>query len=482
MSQGLAVTLLRRACLAWAETLREVRVDVGKEWRLEISKSIYIALAGCPHLETVSVPDIFLHYYDCHDAFRTDEAGAEAARPDTSPHRAAPLYFRTLRHLDLHDGPHTEASWRVICGKLSALHTLVLRFQRHVAERERGTLPLMWYPVYGLYKSAVRLGAGHDLLARIMSLPVYGSAPLTRLMPPSWGEGFATLLQRVGIKRLYVNGAGLPDNAWRALNDVAYSAVRVRRRRRRGSSSSSSDLEVRDHESDYSDDDARNATSNAAAAATGWTVGVRPRFTRRRPRHCVETKDLIPLEVFSVYGWRTDELMDIKPFMRYLARSAPHLREVGLVNVNTRAVLALRHAISTSLTGLDLRYIDDMGDLALMTLLRSRAGRRLRSLRLAHDSMFEEEWTYAALSRHPGTEVTMPDGSCSNSDSDTGNTTQHSPATETAGPWRLGPEPRLRRLRRVHVRTVYTKHKKLAHAVFNGPRVVFAPYAVVPPL
>jgi hypothetical protein len=48
--------------------------------------------------------------------------------------------------------------------------------------------------------------------------------------------------------------------------------------------------------------------------------------------------------------------------------------------------------------------------------------------------------------------------------------------------WRLGPEPRLRRLRRVHVRMTWQKNIDLAHTVFNGPRVVFAPYAVVPPL
>jgi hypothetical protein len=42
----------------------------------------------------------------------------------------------------------------------------------------------------------------------------------------------------------------------------------------------------------------------------------------------------------------------------YLARGAPHLREVGLVSATARAALALRHAMSTSLTGLDLRNME----------------------------------------------------------------------------------------------------------------------------
>jgi hypothetical protein len=49
------VALLRRASLAWADSLREVRVDVRRDWRLEISKAIYVALAGCPRAEIVSV-------------------------------------------------------------------------------------------------------------------------------------------------------------------------------------------------------------------------------------------------------------------------------------------------------------------------------------------------------------------------------------------------------------------------------------------
>jgi hypothetical protein len=188
--------------------------------------------------------------------------------------------------------------------------------------------------------------------------------------------------------------------------------------------------------------------------------------------------------------------MEMKPFMRYLARSAPYLREVGLVNGSSRAVLALRHAISTSLTGLDLRYIDDMGDLSLVTLLRSRAGRRLRSLRLQHyDTLFHLQWPYAVLNRRRGdtarARLMMSDesdrDSCSGSDGDAtndisgGNDTIESNAA-AAPQWQLGPERRLRRLRTVHIRGRRRDATETVHAVFNGKRIVFTPFAVVPPL
>jgi hypothetical protein len=180
--------------------------------------------------------------------------------------------------------------------------------------------------------------------------------------------------------------------------------------------------------------------------------------------------------------------------MRYLARSAPHLREVGLAYASGGATLALRHAISTSLTGLDLRNAE-IDDDEFATLLCSRTGRRLRSLAVPHFLMFATEAPYAALNRPRGTSSVMT-SNASGSDSDNapnngGDDGSNTPlvlrsrttvATSNAGGrWRLGPETRLRRLRRVDARFFDGKWAA-AERLFNGPRVAFTPYAIVPPL
>jgi hypothetical protein len=394
--------------------------------------------------------------------------------------------------------------------------------------------PLIWYPAFGCYKAAEASGASDAALARIASLPsgafvstdgtdatfdgpaierrfyenktgdtgdrpAYGKLPLQRLMPPSpesWCTGLCVLLKRVRIKRLYINSRGLTYDIQAVLNSVATWEVQARRRRR-STAGSGSDEDIssfarpyQDDESDQSDNAARLATVDIAAAATGSTVDFRPPFVRNRPRRSVAAaKDLIALEVFSIYGWGVDddETAEVTPFMRYLARSAPHLREVGLVNATMRAALALRHAVSTSLTGLDLRRIDGLDDFGLATLLRSRAGRRLRSLTVKHDMMFDIAWPYAVLNRpHRGQSSGSgsDDGDVGRFGCDSGNTPPQelSPAAAvaTTGSLRLDPEPRLRRLRRVDVGVLFKENRAVAHNVFNGPRVVFTPYAVVP--
>jgi hypothetical protein len=117
---------------------------------------------------------------------------------------------------------------------------------------------------------------------------------------------------------------------------------------------------------------------------------------------------LIPLEVFNVYGGRRWNITscDVEPFMRYLARCAPRLREVGLFCAKVSAVLPFRCAISTELTGFDLRNVEGLDDLSLATLLRSRTGRRLRSLSVVHarSAMLQDPWPYDALGyRTPST-------------------------------------------------------------------------------
>jgi hypothetical protein len=532
MSQGLAVTLLRRACLAWADSLREVRVDVGERCHWEMSKSIYVALAGCPHLDTVSVPDIFLHYYENHhndERFRKRSrrqyrrrSRQRSRRGGANAEGATPLYFRTLRHLDLHEGPHTEAAWRVICGKMPALHTLVLRGQNDRESSEE--TPLIWYPAYGCFNTAQRAGASSDNIAELLTVPsaallatdgtgacifpgptiarrfflkrgcdcpVYGHLSSYMILPPSsnsWRDGLSVLLKSVRIKRLYINSRALTDTVQDALNSIA--ARHVRRRSRSSSSRSSSSgrdaTDQDDDESAQSDNHACNATRAAAAAARIGETAPRawPRFVRTRPRHRVPEKDLISLEVFSIYGWGLEEFAEITPFVRYLARSAPHLREVGLANATAGAALALRHAVSTSLTGLDIRYMDDLDDAGFATLLRSRAGRRLRSLTVPHPRIFAEEWQYAVLNVSDGDGDGAENDLCRGSSSRHGSTPPllNSPAAEANadGPWRLGPEPRLRRLRRVDVSRV--EELPVAERVFNGRRVMFTPYFVVPPL
>jgi hypothetical protein len=462
MSQGLAVTLLQRACLAWAESLREVRVDVGMStaWQFEMSKSVYVALAGCPHLEVVSVPDIFLHYYEA-----PSPRGATTEGPPRGP---APPYFRTLRHLDLLDGPHSDASWRVICGKLPALHTLVLRFQQTTAPR---------------------------FIASLASAPLYEHLSSERLTIPSgssWCAGFSALLQRVRIRRLYLDDYGLTEDIQEALNNVAACNVHTRRGRSgSGSSSSSSNRDThQDDESGRSDGGACNATGEVEYESNRDPDPDRapqPGFVRTPPRRRAAEKDLIPLEVFSVYGWRDDERQTVlTPFMRYLARSAPHLREVGLVNTCFRGALALRHAVSTSLTGLALRHMTGVSDTELATLLCSRMGRRLRSLMVEHDDIFDEECcpVYAALMR-PAAASAPHDASSSLSDGSDGDASNSGSGNRGSDidlydEWWLDEEPRLPRLRRLVVRTEQVDGWTRVAAFFNGPRVMLAPYAVVP--
>jgi hypothetical protein len=320
---------------------------------------------------------------------------------------------------------------------------------------------------------------------------------LDRLLPPSptsFRDGFSVLLKSVRLKRLYINSRALTEGVQDALNRVAAAAERVRRRGRSSSSSSGSssrgEADHGDVESNASDYDARDATRAAAAAAMGETVRAWPRFVRTRPRRRVPAKDLIALEVFSIYGWGQEEIPEVTAFVRYLARSAPHLREVGLVTTTASTALALRHAISTSLTGLDLRCVDDLDDVGLATLLRSRTGRRLRSLTVPHMGMFGEEWQYGVLNgthqrAQSQAQIRAILGS-SGSDGD-GNTPPplQSPAAAAAnaeGPWRLGAEPRLRHLRRVDLSVLSEERRSVAERLFNGQRVAFTPYAIVPPL
>jgi hypothetical protein len=300
----------------------------------------------------------------------------------------------------------------------------------------------------------------------------------------------------VRTKRLYINGCGITEGMAVALNNVPASAVRARRRGRNGGSSSDSGRDLTS-ESDQSDAAAYDVTRDTAAAVTGSTVGFRPRFVRKRPRRFAGAKDLIPLEVFSIYGWRPQRRIAVTQFMRYLARNAPHLREVGLVRATGKAVLALRHAASTSLTGLDLRYIESFHDVGLATLLSSRVGRRLRSLRVNADDLFRRQWPYAALNRREAkaaarasmmlmlSDESTSDTDAAHSTSEEGdNNERDADVTEatTEGQRWLGSERRLRRLRHLHIQTRRAHHEEAAHAVFNGKRVVFTPYAVVPPL
>jgi hypothetical protein len=218
----------------------------------------------------------------------------------------------------------------------------------------------------------------------------------------------------------------------------------------------------------------------------GETVDFRPRFIRKQPRRPVPARNLISLEVFSIYGWGVDDMAEITTFVRYLARSAPHLREVSLASVSAGAALALRHAISTSLIGLDLRDMVNLDDVGFATLLRSRTGRRLRSLTVPHMRMFEEEWQYGVLDRHRAQAVrAILDSSGSDDDGDTPPPPIRSSvatAVNAEGPWPLGPEPRLRRLRRVDVSILNEEQRSAAKRLFNGRRLVFTPYAIVPPL
>jgi hypothetical protein len=111
---------------------------------------------------------------------------------------------------------------------------------------------------------------------------------------------------------------------------------------------------------------------------------------------------LIPLEVFRLFGGRRRHMdtLDLQPFVSYLARCAPHLREVGLFGVEASAVLPLRRTISLVFNSLDLRHIWGLDDSTLATLLRYPTGRQLHSLKIVHKncaSLFDNQWYYNAL-------------------------------------------------------------------------------------
>jgi hypothetical protein len=88
-------------------------VDVGRDWRLEIFKAIDVALAGCPRLEIMSVPEIFLHYYE----FTDDADDANADQPSRSAtindaRGPMPRYFRTAGRTRARRGVSLAASYQ----------------------------------------------------------------------------------------------------------------------------------------------------------------------------------------------------------------------------------------------------------------------------------------------------------------------------------------------------------------------------------
>jgi hypothetical protein len=207
------------------------------------------------------------------------------------------------------------------------------------------------------------------------------------------------------------------------LNLVAVRALNARRRGRTTDSDSDGErwvpfadcYEWYDVTDDDSDDVALRETREIADAIRQQRpVRLPPRLSSRcrwgEPLPSEATArgvaGLISLEVFRLFGGRRRhlDLLDVEPFVTYLARCAPHLREVGLFCVETSAVLPLRRTLSTEFTSLDLRHIWGLDDLTLATLLRSRTGRQLHSLKIVYNSfpsLFEQEWVYAAL-RHGG--------------------------------------------------------------------------------
>jgi hypothetical protein len=466
-TQGLAVTLLRRACAAWAHSLREVRVDVGTAVPWSISKSIFTALFQCPQLEVLCVPDIFVHIYD-----RDSPAG------NLKP----PLYFSTLRHLELHNGPQSRISWFVISRALLALQTLVLREHRLAPLPEQDTLLMLAakanaratategaaetegasnsegaaaFDFIGASISAWSSSAKADVAVTTSAVsaaaPVaaqvtppsphrWSSAAASHRLPPSalqppdgydWHRGFSRLLKRRGLRQLHVRQEGMPREMERGLNMFAVRALHARRRGRSSGSDSEScgSTGYWDYEfgrggplvdTDADDDDAALAATRRRAvavvrAARALAPGPEPppravSRSRRRPGGAARGLfGLILLEVFNLYGGRRRSAVsrDVEPFVRYLAHCAPHLREVGLFCTADSAVLALRRAISTKLSGIDLRYVSGLDDVTLATLLRSRTGRRLQSLSVVHtgySAVLQDPWVYGALGcRSPST-------------------------------------------------------------------------------
>jgi hypothetical protein len=240
------------------------------------------------------------------------------------------------------------------------------------------------------------------------------------LHPPDkydWHRGFSRLLKRRGLRQLYIRQEGMLREMEDGLNMLAVRALHARRRGRSSGSDSESCGSTRysdyvfdhgetgDDESDYA---AVLATRKVARAIRAHEP-VPPRMPRPASGSRLLSTDttrrlagLIPLEVFNLYGGRrcATDSRDVEPFMRYLAGCAPHLREVGLFCTGDSAVLALRRTISTKLTSLDLRHVAGLDDLTFATFLRSRTGRRLRSLSVVgkgYCEMLRDEWPYDAL-------------------------------------------------------------------------------------
>jgi hypothetical protein len=196
------------------------------------------------------------------------------------------------------------------------------------------------------------------------------------------------------------------------LNMLAVRALHARRRGRSSGSDSESCGSTRysdrdfDHTGDDDSDHAAVIATRKVARAIRAHEPVPPRpasGSRFLPTGTARgLAGLIPLEVFNIYGGRRCDIdsRDVEPFMRYLAGCAPHLREVGLFRADGYAVLTLRRTISTTLTGLDLRHVAGLDDLIFATFLRSRNGRRLRSLSVVakgYGETLRDEWPYDTL-------------------------------------------------------------------------------------
>jgi hypothetical protein len=186
--------------------------------------------------------------------------------------------------------------------------------------------------------------------------------------------------------------------------------------------------------------------------------------------------------VFNLYGGRNWDIdsRDVEPFMRYLARCAPHLREVGLFCADESAVLPLRRTISTKLTSLDLRHIEGLDDLTFATFLRSRNGRRLRSLSVAHkgfDGILRDEWPYDALGRRTASasDTDRADGAAAD-DGGFGDVDAHDSLRGSSG----------LRMRRVHIDISERYGRPPLPDVMDlwmlSPRAVLGPYSVPRPV
>jgi hypothetical protein len=292
---------------------------------------ISVAVARCPHLEVLSIPRIVLP-----PAFVASMAESSSARSDPdaatpsdglnpsstgcrvdapllpSPHFAP--YAAKLRWLELSHGLDNTAEFAFIATQLPSLRCLVLASARD----SRGRLPT------GVWRRGLR-----QLLRQLHKLYIESlSRPLCRALNTLHALAAADA-QRSTVLRLLPGGM-------------------------------STILQSDPDETESSGDDSAPLNPPPPPADIEHIT-----TSSRSPA----VEDILPLQVFSIYGFSTRRPYSIAPFVRYLGQHAPLLTEVGLSRTTADTAAELI-TLQTPCRALELRDTRGLTDTIVAFILK----------------------------------------------------------------------------------------------------------------